>query len=243
MSNTKTSISIDREWDIIPEPGDRYAITQWSAETWLVKDNLLADNPRGIWFYCGGTDVAIVGNQLMNNAGIWVRTNDTPTDSKRDLKYNAAWKFLIEGNLITNTNGKLPSHITIHLSQVTSKSPRLSGTGISGIEVRHNQIEALVDVRQDAVWNGIWTYALYAEQGRKNNGFQVLIPTPDEQTVGILGTIVSGNTVVGPGHAYYLGRGVYQTVIKDVTGRGDLVKSGLGSDGADGATGTVVLRE
>ncbi len=74
-ANTDSSITVDRPWDIIPEPGSRYVITQWSAQQMLVLDNILKDNNRGIWIYSGGNDIVIAGNKLINSEGIYIRSD------------------------------------------------------------------------------------------------------------------------------------------------------------------------
>ena len=51
--NDKHTIWIESPWAVIPDESSNYVVTNWSAEDWLVKGNILKENNRGIWFYCG----------------------------------------------------------------------------------------------------------------------------------------------------------------------------------------------
>src|SRR4029077_9478478 len=89
LSNTSTSLTIDRPWLLIPPAGSKYVITQWSAQTLLIKGNLLTDNPKGVWMYCGGADVAIVNNALHDSSGIWLRADQRVKSDRFNLLIGA----------------------------------------------------------------------------------------------------------------------------------------------------------
>ncbi|MDD4922999.1 MAG: glycosyl hydrolase family 28-related protein, partial [Bacteroidales bacterium] len=95
------SIMIDRPWDVVPEPGSKYVINTWSAEDWLVKDNVLEDNDQGIMFYCGCNDVLIEGNKLTNSSGIYNRS-DQRAEAGR---FNLTWNTSVENNEVIRTQG------------------------------------------------------------------------------------------------------------------------------------------
>ncbi len=64
---------------MVPDATSHYVLERWSAEDWLVKGNVLEGNNRGIWFYCGNTDVAIVENKLTNSEGIYIQGRSAPS--------------------------------------------------------------------------------------------------------------------------------------------------------------------
>ena len=134
--NDVHTIFLDVPWTVIPDSSSNYVVTQWSAEDWLVKGNVLKENNRGIWFYCGGTDVAIVGNELENSEGIYLRS-----DQRVEMgRYNLMWNAIVEENVVSRTARKRPAHICSVLA--VQKNDTLIGLGSLGIEIRRNTIVA-----------------------------------------------------------------------------------------------------
>lgn len=200
--NNDTTLTVNKAWDVIPSAGSRYVITQWSAYQMLVKNNILKDNNRGIWFYCGGNDIHITGNTLINSEGIYIRA-DQRMENKR---YNLSWNTTITDNHIENTDGKRPAHICFLLAQV--KSPRLHGTGVMGADVRRNLVKASAPnaTKGFVKYEG---YLNYIEEGGDPKN-----PSRDTSTAGILGTIFFKNKVSAANQAYLLSSGVQATTIQ-----------------------------
>ncbi|WP_322973334.1 glycosyl hydrolase family 28-related protein [Pedobacter sp. MC2016-15] len=201
-SNTRNTLILYRPWGVIPDKTSRYAVMRWSAEDWLVKDNILEDNNRGIWFYCGSTDVAITGNTLTNSEGIYVRS-----DQRLELgRYNLSWNVSVCDNKVVNTNGLRPAYVCNVLA-IGTKPDTLLGTGSLGVEIRRNLVQAYRQgknassfVRGEGYFNEV-----LPKQGRIMPGMRV---------TGVRGTIFEGNTAINADVGYRLYGPIDQTVIK-----------------------------
>ncbi|MCD0490343.1 glycoside hydrolase family 55 protein [Pedobacter sp. MC2016-14] len=198
--NNDTTITIDKAWDVIPEPGSRYVVTQWSAYQMLIKNNILKGNNRGIWFYSGLCEVDIIDNKLINSEGIYIRADQRLLTNRYNLTRNG----LIKGNQIIDTDGRRPAYINIWLTQ--SKAENLIGIGASGMEVRNNFLQAnLPNVTSGFVkTEGYINYAY--DSGTK-------IASSNGDIPGILGSIFENNTAVNTDNAYQIGAAAHHTVI------------------------------
>ena len=200
--NSDTSLTIDKPWDVIPAPGSRYVITQWSAWQMIIKDNILKDNNRGIWLYCGGNDIVVTGNQLINSEGIYIRSDQRTFNNR----YNIAWNLLVENNFIQNTNGIRPAYIAAWLAQV--KADKLWGTGILGLEVKRNSLQAYTpNVKNGWIKNESYVNYVNDEDAKG--------PSRDTITPGILGAIFQNNKALQADRAYITGAGTRYTTIVD----------------------------
>lgn len=196
--NTPHTLQTDRPWDVVPEKGSQYVIMKWSAEDWLVKDNVLEGNNRGIWFYCGGNDVVIEGNRLVNSEGIYLRA-----DQRLEYgRYNLIWNFLVENNQVSRTADKRPAYICSTLAVQPDQA--LVGTGTLGVEIRRNTVQTIKPNTSSFVpGEGYW------------NEVRSRTPEAIGKATGILGTVFDGNTAICSDFGYRLGKAVSQTVIKD----------------------------
>ena len=209
-SNNDTILTVDRPWDVVPAPGSKYIITQWSAYQTLVKDNILKDNHQGIMFYCGGEDVSIVGNKLLNSGGIYLRA-DQRLIQKR---YNLQWNTLVDNNEIIDTDGRRAAFVSMLMAQ--AKDEKLFGTGCIGLEVRRNTVQAFVpNMTKSGIRN----------EGYLNCFNDAIAKNPlfDPKTPGILGSIFEGNTAINTDNAFITTAGANHTIIlrnktKNVTG-------------------------
>ncbi|MGV8094020.1 MAG: glycosyl hydrolase family 28-related protein [Mangrovibacterium sp.] len=198
--NNDTVLTVDRAWDVIPEPGSRYVITQWSAWQVLVKDNVLKDNHQGIMFYCGGADVVITGNRLSNSGGIYLRA-----DQRAAMKrYNLLWNTYVSDNEIVNTDGRRAAFVSMLLAR--GKDEKLLGTGCIGLEVRRNLVQASVPNM---------TKSPIKQEGFLNCMNDAIVQTPvfDPKIPGILGTIFQNNKAVYTDVAFQTGAGAHHTII------------------------------
>lgn len=200
--NSDSSVTVDQPWDIIPEPGSRYVITQWSAQQYLVLNNVLRDNNRGIWVYSGGNDIAIAGNTLINSEGIYIRADQRIFNNR----YNLAWNITVTDNRLQNTNGIRPAYIAAWLAQV--KSDKLFGTGIIGLEVRRNNIHAFTPNVKNG-WIKGEGYFQYVYDEEVKGGSR------DTSIAGILGTVFEGNQCSKADQPYTLSSGARYTILKD----------------------------
>lgn len=203
ISNTENSVQIEKVWDVIPDKTSHYAIMRWSAEDWLVKDNILEDNNRGIWFYCGSTDLAVVDNKLTNSEGIYIRA-----DQRLALnRYNLSWNVLVADNKVINTNGLRPAFIC-NIVALGTKPDSLFGTGCIGIEIRRNFVQAHTpNVGTFVRGEGYFNEVLLKNPTYTSKGLT-------SATTGIIGTIFENNKVVNADIGYRLYTAIDQTIIK-----------------------------
>jgi dienelactone hydrolase len=196
--NTSNTMQIDRPWDVVPEKGSQYVVMKWSAEDWLVKDNVLENNNRGIWFYCGGHDVVIEGNQLVDSEGIYLRA-----DQRKEMgRFNLIWNILVENNRVFRETGKRPAYICSVLA--IQKTHALLGTGTIGVEIRRNLVQTRKpNVASFVPGEGYW------------NEVRSLTPEALGNKIGILGTVFDNNTAINCDYGYRLSKSVSHTTIKN----------------------------
>jgi len=215
--STANTLTVERAWDVLPSLDSKYVVTAWADQGGttraLIKDNILKNNHRGIWLYCGGADVAIANNQLINSEGILVRSAHYTYG-----RYNLAWNILVADNLVKNTSDRGPAYVGALLAQVAKKDRQsktatgqdLHGIGILGVEFRRNTVEAFVPNHKSGSGGlsgeGYWSLVEWG-------GATPRTTSPDKDTAGIVGTIFEGNIAVNTQSAYHLGTGTYQTTI------------------------------
>jgi len=228
LSNTSTSLTVDRPWLLIPPTGSKYVITQWSAQTLLIKSNILADNPKGVWMYCGGADVAIVNNALHDSSGIWLRA-----DQRMKLdRFNLLIGAVVADNDIVAAKGNTPAFLTTELSQVESGT--LYGTGVYDVEVRHNMVVCNANEPGDGVLaNGLWSWVRYVHGGTSETSSDTAVP-------GIIGTIFQDNHVGGCEYPYNVSTGDRAQVILDPSIASAQVRDRRGRVAGRGASETFV---
>lgn len=197
LKNNAGTITIERTWEVIPDQSSHYILTRWSAEDWLVKGNILEGNNRGIWFYCGNTDVAIVNNQLTNSEGIYLRADQRLAIGR----YNLTWNTLVADNSVINTNGLRPAFVCNTLALVSPDS--LFGLGSVGVEIRRNYVQAHQPnsasfVNGEGYWNEVHSK----------------LPVKPGVT-GVIGTIFDQNKVAYADTGYRLHHNIDQTIVKD----------------------------
>ncbi len=136
VSGTGSTLTIDRPWDVLPDAGSRYATFVWGLEKSLIKDNVLSDNPRGIWLYQTAIrDVAIIGNTMTEGGGIFLRAYQNLSAKQFMPIYNV----VVENNTVKNSTGRWMSHIE---AMFVNTDARAFGIAMLGIEVRSNEITA-----------------------------------------------------------------------------------------------------
>jgi len=225
--NTSNTIKVDRPWDIIPDKDSYYVIMRWSARAWLIKDNILEGNNKGISLYCGDWDAVIADNTLINADGIYVRS-DQRISGPEHGRFNLGWNTVIEGNQVINNNGLRPAYIDAVLALGVPYT--LHGIGTIGLEIRHNYVEVHPPYNSKPFIpaEGYW------------NSVDSKIP-PTTNQIGILGTIFESNKVVNADLGYHLSSNISQTIIKDPVYRNVKVKNSDLLSQSRKSEGTVLL--
>ena len=194
--NNDTTIQIAKAWDVIPDGGSKYVVTQWSAQHMLILDNVLKDNNRGIWFYSGGDDVVISGNQLINSEGIYIRADQRLNTNR----YNLTSNMYISNNKVINTDGKRQAYIAIWLAK--NKTEPLFGTGTQGVEIKNNALQAF---EPNLTKGSLLNREAFFNDGSETDT-NLLYP-------GILGTIFENNTAIHVENPYQTGKVAAHTTI------------------------------
>ena len=136
VAYSQPTMTVDRAWDITPDTTSRYATFVWGLEKSLIKNNMLSQNPRGIWLYHTAIrDVDVIGNTITEGGGIYLRSYQNLTNKYFMPIYNV----IIAGNKISNTTGNWMSYIN---SVFVNSDARAFGIATLGIEMRSNQIVA-----------------------------------------------------------------------------------------------------
>ena len=221
--NNDTVLRVDRPWNVIPQAGSRYVITQWSVYKVLIKDNILKDNHQGIMLYSGGSDVMITGNELTNSGGIYLRS-DQRTQNKR---YNLTWNVSIVDNKIINTNGLRSAHVAMLHVKVSNDNSDIFGTGTVGIEIRRNLVQASIpNVDKAGGSSGLGTEGYINRiECRNANGSPCNL-----NKIAIIGTVIENNTAINTSDAYQISGGAFNTVI--VPGKSENVTNLVKDTGA-----------
>lgn len=208
VSRTATTLTLDRPWEVVPQPGSRYAIFNWGARHWLVQGNTLTGNLRGIMLYHNASnEVTIVGNHLLNSGSIDL-TPPQQAYTHNGVPYQQLLPYYdvqLVGNDVANTDGSNGGFIGVHVVQYLQAST--FGTSVIGLEVRHNTLTANqpnVPARVDSD---------FAEGYANELTLQNPAGYADEQTPAILGSIFQDNVARNCDHAVHLNSGAYGTVV------------------------------
>jgi Pectate lyase superfamily protein len=205
---SNNTLKLDRPWDVIPESGSHYATFGWSAANWIVKGNTLTDNPRGIMLYSASSrDVAIVGNTLVNNGGIYLRTDQRSAANTHTVIYNVQ----ILNNKVSNTNnlrGAYIGNISAHVNKETT-----FGVGLIGLEIRDNTLTAYTPNTKPNT--GQFGDEPISEGYRNLVRYEYGSTTPFKEIgqPALLGTIFQGNTANNSDNSFQVSTGAYQTTI------------------------------
>ena len=198
------TLQIDKPWGIVPNSGSRYVIFNWGARNWLLKNNTMEGNRRGITLYFNATtQVAIITNTLTNSGSIDL----TPAQqmSSGQQQFLPMYNNQIVCNTVSNTNGSNGVFIGVHSVQYLQT--KTFGTSVIGLEVRSNtllagrpNIPAVVDSEFP---EGYLNYLQYQPAT-----FYV-----DERIPAVLGSIFENNAAINCTNAVYLNSGSYNTAV------------------------------
>jgi regulation of enolase protein 1 (concanavalin A-like superfamily) len=142
-ANQPYQLTVSPAWDIVPDAASsKYAVSKPDFN-YLVKGNLLQEVPRGIWLCYANTmtDVAIVGNSLIDAQGIYLRG-----DARDDVRQNVLTNVIVEGNTL-QSNVRPGTSAPWYPSQIVADQVFVSGTaGLNpgnpfyNVVVRNNSI-------------------------------------------------------------------------------------------------------
>ncbi len=197
------TFTVDTPFDVTPAPGDHFSITAPGYENAIIANNTASGNPVGIAL-CHGAyiNVSIIGNQLTNNGGIYVMSEQQLVLSGHEPGFDTTRNIEINGNTLTNTTGLWPSYITLHYLMINPNF--FWGKSMMGIEIRNNKITAR---------SGTPLF-MYTEGYKMLTAFQAY-PAPYTETGAgsMYGTVFQGNSCVNCAVNYTLMTGAIDTTI------------------------------
>lgn len=205
------TVTIDRPWDVLPQSGDHYSTFDWSAKQWIIADNVLLNNFKGIEFFnASSTDILIQSNVQTDSSGIMITPTQQPPGS-----FSVAWSIDIVSNIISDKAGLRPAYIAIvprEDQQTTS-----FGTSVLGVQVRSNSITAHLPnyFLNYPAWDDykatVEGYNCYWQWQTSWSGYDSFHAPPP-----LLGTIFQYNTATNSSTAIFLNTGAAQTVFSDM---------------------------
>jgi len=198
-----STVQVDRDWDVVPDTGSHYSTFVWGLEDALIKNNLLVDNPRGIWLYQSSIrNVTIERNEIRNGGGIYLRSCQNLNEKMFTVQANT----VVSDNRIINETGRWMSYI---ITADVRVDPSAFGTGQAGIEIRRNTL--LANARN---------VSSSQEEYASHEGFASLVHIEADEKrqspiPNVLGTIFQNNDCERCGHAFLIGAGDFGTVLAD----------------------------
>jgi parallel beta-helix repeat protein len=133
ISSDEQTLTIDSAWAVLPEAGAHYATFDWSANNWIVANNQMTGNNKGIEFFQASThNILVDSNILTDSSGIMLAP-----DERLPGLFNVISDFEVLNNTISDLAGLRPAYITVvprEDGETTS-----FGTSITGFEARGNQ--------------------------------------------------------------------------------------------------------
>ena len=194
--------TIERPWDVVPDSTSRYASFVWGLEKSLIKDNQLSQNPRGIWLYHAAVrDVDIVGNQISEGGGIYLRSYQNLGAKSFMPIYNV----LVANNTVSNTTKNWMSYIN---AVFVNSDARAFGIANLGLEVRRNRITGNVPNQSSQTEEYANTEGFMNMMRVENYGGYESSPMPR-----MLGSILQGNTCTTCDVAVRVGTGAGGTTV------------------------------
>ncbi len=200
--NTAQGLTLERAWEVVPDASSHYSITTFSAENWLIKDNTLLNNNQGILLFgASSQQIAVVGNKLTSNGGIWLRPGQEIWNGAQ--VFNVIYNTQVIGNTVENLGSTVPAFIGLLPYQYAA--PVTMGTGAIGIEMRANVVRGLPSFKPTTLYGadreGYYSY--FRAQFSGHNGD---VPVT-------LGTIFQDNTAANCPAAFYVNSGAYNTLV------------------------------
>ena len=199
---SKGTITIDRDWHVMPDSSSRYATFVWGLEKAIIQGNKFVNMPRGIWLYQAAIrDVDISDNRFDDSGGIYLRAFQDLDQRMFDPIYNVN----IARNSVQDLNRVWPAYIS---AVFVNKDARDFGTAMIGLSVYNNRIAA-----------GQPNVELQTEEYAGRDGYFNLMRvenydrSPGDTTSHILGTIFQNNECLYCRSEYIIGTGSWGTTI------------------------------
>ena len=207
-SNGK-DLTLSSPWTVPPSPGDHYATFDWSAEGWIVANNNMTGNNKGIEFFNSSVhDVLIEANTLTDDSGILL----SPNQSLPGI-FGFVIGVEITNNKLSDTKGLRPAYIGV----IPREDSQLNsfGTAIMGVEIRNNTI--IAHLPNTAITNTSLDDSKALVEGL-NCYWQwqtMALFSPSGSTTPIEGALFQNNTVQNSSTAIYLNSGVFDSVFQN----------------------------
>ncbi|WP_026607377.1 glycosyl hydrolase family 28-related protein [Methylocapsa acidiphila] len=209
VAHNNNTFTIDQPWDVIPSPGDHFAIDVPSLQNALITYNNMSGNRRGILIYTGEfLNISIIANSLTDNGGIWTRPDQhIDPDGDGGFNFSRVRNLEINRNILTNAKGIFNSYIDLDFGLISENT--FFGTSTDGVEIRNNKITGFPGTPADDFSSeGYYNFA----QFQNSSGSFV-----DQGVNLIIGTVFQGDNCTNCGTNFRLGTGDLDAVIWNST--------------------------
>lgn len=142
ISGDGHTVLVDRPWDVQPDSGSHYATFDWSAKNWVIAQNALVDNFKGLEFFQASIhDILIQGNTFSDSDGIMISPDEHDTKAAPAL-FNVISDVRIIGNSLLDTKCLRPAYVGLLPREDTQIAP--FGTSMIGIDVSANNVSGCI---------------------------------------------------------------------------------------------------
>jgi hypothetical protein len=202
IAYAKPTLTVDSDWDIVPDATSRYATFVWGLEKSVIKDNMLSQNPRGIWLYHTAVrEVDVIGNSISQGGGIYLRSYQNLATKSFMPIYNV----LIARNSVVNTLRQWGSYIN---AVFVNADARAFGIAMIGVEMRANQVTTNVPNLSNPLEEYAGTEGLMNMMRVENyDGYESSVMPR------LLGSILNGNACTNCAFGVRIGTGAGGTTI------------------------------
>ena len=213
ISSDGHTVWVNQPFAVVPGVGSTYATFDWSSANWIVANNTLSDNEKGIEFFSASIrDILITNNSLTNNGEILVSPTEQPDGAGL---FNLVLNTQILNNTLVDNNGLRPAAIS-GVSREDNENNNF-GTGIIGLEIRGNSVTG-------ANPNTLYTDISLDDYKARTEGLNLYwqwqttwSPFIDSGTPSILGSVIQNNTLNNSSSAIYINSLASQTVLSSNT--------------------------
>ena len=176
------TITVDRDWDVIPEPGDVFYIDGAMPERYIIVNNQIEAKTRkgGIMLYNNSYDNVIDNNVMTNSGGIWLGKAQVKEQNRNTISfYNYIANNQLSGGIMEKEGGLRDNALSIGTGDdggvVLASDPDINAVSQFGNLYRRNTI--------NGSGKTIMAKSSYNESFVKYNGFVVATPDTNNRNI------------------------------------------------------------
>jgi hypothetical protein len=201
-ATTTDTSRVDQPWQITPDTTSHYAVLAGDTRTMLIKDNTFTDAGESLdVVYCGGRDIAVVGNQVNDSGPIWIRS----FQNMSTYRFNASWDVILDSNVVESTASD-PYYLdcTVDTCNSTRHIQTVSGllndVNLNGSEPSFGLLAVGVEMRRNRI---VAAPLLLESPYDYNQGYNDSVKGSPGALPAVLGTVFDSNAA-----SYYIDGGL-----------------------------------